>query len=142
MKSDDQKFKADAGKTNPALLEMGFPRALRLVQACLDYGAKKYEAHSWRDVPNAVERYTVACRRHRQARDLDADAKNGFHAILESCDAESGLPHIAHEVFNLLALIELEFKASEDTAKANELLMRIVGQMKEPPTSHKEYKRD
>ena len=137
MKSD-QEFKADAGKTDPSLLEQGFPRALRLVQATLDYGAKKYEAHSWRQVPNALARYNVAARRHRQARDMDSHPREGFHAVLESCDHESGLPHIAHEIFNLLAMIELDLAAHEDQSAADATLNRIISQAKEPPVSHKQ----
>lgn len=133
----DQQFKADAGKAQPDLLELGFARALRLVQAGLEYGAKKYEAHSWRDVPDAMDRYSRAARRHRQERDLEASPNGTFHAVLEACDAESGLPHIAHEVFNLLALIELDL-ASSDTLTPNEMLDMLLKRMKEPPTAHKE----
>ena len=131
----DQKFKADAGKAAPDLLEMGFPRALRLVQATLEYGAKKYEAHGWRTVPDAMKRYNRAGRRHRQERDLIADPSQDFYAVLEGCDHESGLPHIAHEVFNLLAMIELDF---QDHPEPDKLLADLLSAMKEPPTDHKE----
>ena len=132
---EEQKFKADAGKAKPDLLEMGFPKALRLVQATLEYGAKKYEAHSWRTVPNGMERYNRAGRRHRQERDLIADPSQNFYAVLEGCDHESGLPHIAHELFNLMAMIELDFQDHPDPDK---LLQDLLSAMKEPPTSHKE----
>ena len=132
---NDQKFKADAGKAAPDLLEMGFPRALRLVQATLEYGAKKYEAHSWRTVPDAMKRYNRAGRRHRQERDLLADPSQDFYAVLEGCDPESGLPHIAHEVFNLLAMIELDF---QDHPEPDKLMAALLSAMKEPPTDHKE----
>lgn len=131
--NNDQKFKADAGKAMPDLLEGGFPVALRLVQATLEYGAKKYEAHSWREVPDALARYNRAGRRHRQERDLDASPKDGFFAVLESFDAESGLPHIAHEIFNLLCMIELEYQEAADP----DLLKKLLDAMKEPPTDHK-----
>lgn len=133
----DQEFKADAGKTEPDLLEQGFPRALRLVQATLDYGKKKYEAHSWQKVPNAIARYNKASRRHRQERDLEASPADGFHAILEATDAESGLPHIAHEIVCLLMLIELDLAANVGINAANNALKAIIGRMKEPPTDHK-----
>lgn len=131
---EDQKFKADAGKAKPDLIELGFPRALRLVQATLEYGSIKYEEHSWRDVPNGMARYNRAGRRHRQARDMVADPTQDFFAVLEACDEESGLPHIAHEIFNLLCMIELEFQEHLD----REGLMRtLLGNMKEPPLDHK-----
>lgn len=130
----DQQFKADAGKAKPDLLEVGFPRALRLVQATLEYGSIKYEAHSWRNVPDALERYSRAGRRHRQERDLAANPAQGFHAICEACDEESGLPHIAHEIFNLLAMIELDLQSAPNP---NKVLQELLAEMKEPPQDHK-----
>lgn len=132
---NDQTFKADAGKAMPDLLEGGFAKALRLVQATLEYGAVKYKAHSWRDVPNAMERYNRAGRRHRQERDLAANPKEDFYAVLESCDDESGLPHIAHEIFNLLCMIELDFQECGDP---DAVLKIIIDGVKQPPQEHKQ----
>jgi hypothetical protein len=92
----DHEFKADAGKPNPTLLEKGMPRALAVVQATLDYGNLKYEAHSWQHVPNGMERYDAAARRHRNLRD------QGEHNDEESC-----LDHLAHEIINNLFLLEM-----------------------------------
>jgi hypothetical protein len=64
----------------------------------LDFGALKYEPHSWQSVE--VERYNAAARRHRLARDLG-----------EERDPESGLLHLAHEATNLL--FQLEMKCRE-----------------------------
>lgn len=125
----DQQFKADAGKARPDLLSLGMQRALRIVQATMEYGAIKYEAHSWRNVPNAQERYFAAAERHHQERLLLGQGQ--FLPILEGCDPESKLPHIAHEIFNLLALIELELDENPD------LLDKLI-QFAPPPTSHKE----
>lgn len=105
---NDQLFKADAGKPMPDLLTLGMQRALRLVQATMEYGAQKYEEHSWRDVPNAEARYFRACARHNQERMMCMNGQGNARPILEGADSESGLPHIAHEVFNLLALMELQ----------------------------------
>lgn len=141
MSDSDQKFKADAGKAMPDLLEEGFPYALRLVQLALEYGAQKYEPHSWRNVPDGMNRYNRAGRRHRQARDLDAVPEQDFHAVLESCDPESGIPHIAHEIFNLLCMIELDFQEFAESGILDgkaKLLERIISGMKLPPTNHKE----
>lgn len=97
MTKSDQEFKADGGKSNPLLLEQGFAFALERVNATLDYGAIKYEAHSWRLVPNGIERYDAAARRHRRARDKG-----------ETIDVESRLHHRAHEIVCLLMAYELE----------------------------------
>lgn len=124
----DQMFKADKGKTRPDLLQIGFARALRIVQATTDYGAEKYEAHSWRDVPNARERYQAAAERHRQQRHMYNFGKNGDTVMLR--DHESGLPHIAHEIFCLLAMMELHLQ--ENAEEAEEYC-----NFKQPPTAHK-----
>ena len=138
---NDQKFKADAGKAMPDLASLGFARAIRAMQATLEYGAKKYEAHSWRDVPDAINRYSRAGERHRQARQLDW-LDMGNNSILGSRDAESGLPHSFHELFNLAALIELQLTEYCNTHTSagteNQVLLDIVRGMKEPPQDHKE----
>jgi len=134
MSKTDQEFKADAGKAMPDLLEEGFPKALRLVQLTLEYGAQKYEANSWRNVPDGMNRYNRAGRRHRQDRDLTTSPGDDFHAVLESCDIESGIPHIAHEIFNLLCMIELDF---QDHPNPDKVLQLIIDGMKTPPTDHK-----
>lgn len=134
MTTTDQQFKADAGKAQPDLLEMGFARALRLVQATLEYGAIKYEAHSWRFVPDGMKRYNRAGRRHRQERDLVAKPEQDFYAVLEACDEESGLPHIAHEIFNLLCMVELDL---QDHPEPDRLMESLLNNMKQPPLGHK-----
>jgi len=127
----DQKYKADAGKAKPDLLFMGFARALRLVQATLEYGAQKYEEHSWRIVPDAESRYFRAGERHHQARLIWAHGQ--FTPTIEFLDEESGLPHIAHEVFNLLCLMEL---ALQNTADPDGLLKQLCT-FNPPPLDHK-----
>ncbi len=135
----DQKFKADAGKAMPDLFALGFANAIRGVQATMEYGAQKYEPHSWRDVPNAVERYTRAGARHRQERERDWQDM-GNAAILRSRDEESGLPHIVHEMFNIMAIFELELAAyakRTGSGTAKDVLDDILRGMKSPPTDHK-----
>lgn len=108
--ANDQEFKADGGKTRPTLVNIGFAKALRAVQATTDYGAIKYEAHSWKQVDDGIKRYLEAAARHRQEREIRMgyypDVMYEHHAILDS-DRESDLPHLAHEVFCLLAVLEL-----------------------------------
>lgn len=63
----------------------------------LEFGANKYEPHSWQSVD--VEHFNAAARRHRFARDMGED-----------WDQESGLLHLAHEAANLLFQLELKFR--------------------------------
>lgn len=112
-----QQFKADAGKLKGRLLIEGMPRALKLAMAVLSYGEQKYEAHSWRNVD--VERYRDAKVRHM----IDGET--------EFADDESGLWHKAHELVNLMFIIELETKdMTEDQFR--ELLV-----YNKPPQGHK-----
>jgi len=113
-----QRYKADAGKPNPLLLEQGCCKALQVVQRTLDYGAIKYEAHSWRKVPDGANRYDAAARRHRIARDT------GRHI-----DAESGLHHLAHEIICNLFLLELLIEADPGVDWLS---------FRDPPQDHKE----
>lgn len=124
MTKSDQEFKADGGKSNPLLLEQGFPFALERVNATLDYGAIKYEAHSWRNVPNGIERYDAAARRHRRARDKG-----------EKNDHESYLNHRAHEIVCLLMAYELEIASYR-----NQLGVDVDADLRfnrNPPQDHK-----
>lgn len=68
--------------------------ALWQVVAVLEFGAKKYGAGNWRNVPNAKERYFNACHRHLNAWWMG-----------EKVDNESGLPHLAHAVCCLMFLM-------------------------------------
>ena len=126
---NDQRFKADGGKTRPALLQIGMQRALRIVQATTDYGAIKYEPHSWRKVTGAAARYLEAAERHRQARLLVQ--KDERPQVLNTKDPESGLPHIAHEIFCLLALLELALDAEPYTD------LEKLCRFNQPPQAHK-----
>lgn len=131
---NDQLYKADAGKTKPDLIALGFARALRVVQATTDYGSIKYEEHSWRTVPNAIPRYFRAAERHHQERMMIGQGQ--FIPVLEGADAESGICHIAHEVFNLLALMELSIDEMIGQ-RSQEEVIEILCAYKQPPTGHK-----
>lgn len=74
----------------------GFPHAIRQVGEVATFGASKYTSHGWREVPDAVVRYQDAMYRH-----LLAFEKR------EQADEESGLSHLAHAAWNLLAMMEL-----------------------------------
>lgn len=118
--SDRQDLKADGGKTDPTLLDEGCPRAIAVITRVLDYGALKYEAHSWQKVPDAIQRYKKAERRHMRKRDQG-----------EVLDEESGLLHLAHQAINTIFQLELLLK--DLTPTGFEAFLKF----KEPPTSHK-----
>ena len=118
----DQRNKADAGKSNPLLVEVDLAKALTLVNRVLDYGAEKYERAGWKTVD--AERYDAAARRHRRSRDLG-----------EKFDEESGLAHLAHEATNVLFQLEMAIEASEVFGTAT---LEELSEYNKPPTAHKE----
>lgn len=120
MKSD-QAFKADSGKSNPLLLMAGFPNALERVNRTLDYGAIKYEAHSWKNVPDGVNRYDAAAMRHQRER------MKGTRY-----DDESWLHHRSHEIVCLLMAFELELRDIEQGVRGGMVFNP------NPPQSHKD----
>lgn len=98
----EQRYKADGGKSRPTLLEKDMVNALAAVQATLDYGAQKYEAHSWQNVLG--ERYDDAARRHRIAMDRG-----------NLRDTESGLLHFAHQIICELFQLEMFIRHMQKT---------------------------
>lgn len=102
---DAQAFKADDGKPNWFLLMSaqgcaaalaGVVRVLSFAVRSKENGGKGYTPHSWRQVPEAKERYEAALYRHL----------NKFHAG-ETHDDESGESHWYHVAANALFLAEL-----------------------------------
>lgn len=89
-------LKFDGGKPRWSLLMQGCAKALTGVAEVLTFGAKKYAAHSWKQVENNKERYRDALYRHLNA------IERG-----EVLDPESGLPHWDHVACNALFLSEL-----------------------------------
>lgn len=81
--------KYDGGKTNYSLLNR---EVLRGVAQVLTFGAAKYAADSWQDVPDALRRYRAAQERHFDSRVLDGE----LH------DSESGILHAWHYACNAL----------------------------------------
>ncbi len=69
----------------------------------LTFGANKYEANSWQNVENGLERYRAALLRHTFA------IQNG-----EVYDSESGLPHSAHAMCCAAFITELEIMKEEE----------------------------
>lgn len=90
--------KNDVGKLKASLLR-DFPLAFIELAKILTFGAKKYEAHSWQYVPNAIERYQDAADRH----DL-------LHNSGELIDEETNCLHEAQAIVNRLFVLELKLK--------------------------------
>lgn len=88
--------KHDNNKIQPALVLETMARALQAVCEVGTFGAHKYSADNWLQVPDALSRYCNAKHRHMLA------AATG-----ETHDPESGLLHAAHEAWNALAALEL-----------------------------------
>ena len=99
---DSRGAKYDAGKPRMDLVLRGFPQGLLEVAKVLTFGANKYAAHAWKNVPNAVSRYEAALLRHLIA-----------HSKGEVVDPESGLPHLAHAACNMMFLLELNANGAE-----------------------------
>lgn len=102
---DAQAFKADDGKPNWFLLMSaqgcaaalaGVVRVLSFAVRSKESGGKGYTPHSWRQVPQAKERYEAALYRHL----------NALHSG-ETHDPESGESHWSHISCNALFLAEL-----------------------------------
>ena len=87
--------KHDQGKVMGQLLG-DFSRALLGVAEVGTFGANKYTRGGWLSVPEGEQRYYDALWRHLlQANQTDKDE-------------ESGLTHLEHAAWNILALIELK----------------------------------
>lgn len=84
----------------------GFPRALREVAKVMGWAAdaKGYKLHDWVNLPNADTDFPSAGYRHMI--DNSIMKSEGTNAI-DRVDHESNLVHLAHEVFNKLAELEL-----------------------------------
>lgn len=67
--------------------------------AVLSYGAIKYEAHNWRDVPDPNNRYFSAARRHMKA-----------FRRKQRIDPESSLHHLAQAITCLHFVLALDLQ--------------------------------
>ncbi len=88
--------KLDGGKLRADLVFNGFAHALTAVVAVGTYGANKYTDDGWVSVPDGERRYADAALRHYLARATGA-----------ATDSESGLLHLSHQAWNVLAELEL-----------------------------------
>ena len=89
--------KDDSQKILAAVLK-DFSPALLQVAEVGTFGAKKYARGNWLKVENAQERYEDALWRH---------------LLQHGTDQESGLDHLAHAAWNILALITLNHRETQ-----------------------------
>jgi len=81
----------DGGKL---MVDLVPAEAILAVAEVLTYGATKYPANSWRETPDAVNRYYASALRHLYAWQTG-----------EQQDKESGLSHLAHATTNLMFML-------------------------------------
>jgi hypothetical protein len=91
--------KDDSGKILAGVLA-DFAKALESVATVGTYGAAKYTRGGWISVPDGQQRYTDALWRHLLA------------SSYEEVDPESGIPHLHHALWNLIAVVELKSKTA------------------------------
>ncbi len=94
--------KFDGGKQLTEDVFSGFSNALSAVADVGTFGANKYTLNGWETVPDGERRYSNASGRHRLAR------QSG-----QAVDVDSGLAHLAHEAWNILAVLELSIRAQQ-----------------------------
>ncbi len=92
--------KYDDGKLRYSLLPW---EAIKEVVRVLEFGAMKYEAHGWKNVPNGTTRYFDAMMRHT----FDDD---GRPMLAGQRDLESGLLHSAHRATDALFLLFFDLR--------------------------------
>lgn len=91
--------KLDAGKNRMGLVLAGFAKALMEMCKVGTFGANKYTPEGWKSVPEPKERYMNALMRHVFAY---------MHGEIK--DPETGLSHLAHAAWNVLALLSFDLK--------------------------------
>ena len=93
--------KLDAGKIQAGILK-DFSLALKAVAEVGTFGANKYARGGWQSVPNGIARYEDAFWRHL------------LQERHEPIDADSGMPHEWHLVWNALAHLEMVLRKNRD----------------------------
>ena len=89
--------KLDAGKVKAGVLH-DFSGALFQIAQVGTYGAEKYSRGGWQHVPDAETRYFDAFWRHVLA------------SRHEERDKDTGLKHLAHAAWNILAVLEISHR--------------------------------
>ena len=100
--------KDDVGKPPVDLLYSSFPRALLELARVAGDGAEKYTKDGWVNVEDGEYRYANAAGRHALKRWVDGEK-----------DLESGHWHLAHQAWNILAVLELGLRNEETASKTS-----------------------
>jgi len=94
--------KLDKGKVKAALVMKDFARALWKVCEVGTFGANKYSASGWVQVPDGFNRYDDALMRHKLKEWMG-----------EEIDDDSEIEHLAHAAWNALATLEFKLREKE-----------------------------
>lgn len=90
-------YRKDQGKLPIAEITNQFPHALEELAKVIAFGERKYKRHSWVKVPDFINRAENSAQRHGIAR------AKGINI-----DPESECLHLAHQVWNYLAMLEYQ----------------------------------
>lgn len=106
--TDDGKGKKyDSGKSMIGTAFRIFANSLLGIGMCIEFGTHKYpKSDNWKLVDNGINRYTDSLLRHL--------AK---HFSGQERDPETGLPHLFHAGWNMLAIIEFYLMEHPDIVK-------------------------
>ena len=94
------------GKVRMELFDSGFPNAVYEIAKVMTWANenKGYKDNDWKTIPDAENAFKGAAARHRVKQNM----QRSFGEDLLGCaDEESDITHLAHEAFNVLALLEL-----------------------------------
>jgi len=100
--------KDDADKPPVDLVFSSFPRALLELARVAGDGAEKYTRDGWVYVEDGEYRYANAAGRHTLKRWIEGEK-----------DLDSGSWHLAHQAWNILAILELKLRKDERTSEAS-----------------------
>ena len=94
------------GKIKMQLFDEGFPNAVMEIAKVMGWAEqnKGYKPNDFKNLPNADVEFSAAASRHKLKGLIQKDA--GLPP-LERVDEESGIVHLAHAAFNILAELEL-----------------------------------
>lgn len=98
--------KRKVGKVQMHLVDSGFPNAMLALGQVMTWAAenKGYLPHDWVNIPNPEAAFIGAASRHRTLSEIQ---RTEGLAAKDRVDDESGLLHKSHELFNVLAQLEL-----------------------------------
>lgn len=100
--------KYDSNKPMAGAIVRVFPKAVMAIGAVIKFGAKKYpNPNNWKMNEDIINRYFDSAIRHA-CKHFDGYEK----------DEETGLPHLVHAAWNMLAILEKYLIENPEVAKA------------------------